>query len=58
MALAGVPEQRVGDLQGLVNIAWTFAKVGQSDSQLFSSLATRAKQWVGELVARDLASMA
>ena len=44
--------------QGLVNIAWAFAKMGQSDTQLFTSLARRPEADIDNFNTQELANTA
>ena len=46
------------DAQGLANMAWAFAKVGQQDEQLFKAVAKMAERRLDQFNAQDLANMA
>ena len=52
--------QRMGkfNAQDLANIAWAFAKVGQSNATVFTALAEETRRRMCEFSAQDLASMA
>ena len=54
--LARVTEQLVGDFkgQGLANIAWAYAKTGQSDAQLFTVLLRVVEQCIGYFTTQEL----
>ena len=53
-------ERRVGDFktQNLANTVWAFATAGQSDVQLFKTLAWVAERHVGDFNAQGLANTA
>ena len=44
--------------QDVANMAWVFAKVGQSDAELFAVLARNAERRLSEFNGHGLANMA
>ena len=43
--------------QGIANLAWAFAKVGQLDEKLFAALGKEAEQRAGEFKFEGIAQM-
>jgi len=57
--LARAAEQRVGEFneQELANIAWAFARAGQSDAQLLTALARVAERLVRSFKAQGIGNV-